>query len=138
MDVSCYKRCLNECVVSKHVLLTGLSGLSLNGFLYCVTVLHLASLESLKVCRAVGDGYICDSVSKSLEGLVAGNEVSLAAEAYEYCLVSGYACLYGTLRCLAVSSLGCYKLTFLADDAHCLVEVSLSFLKSLLAVHHTG
>ena len=138
MDILSYERSLYKSVVSKYVLLAGLAGLSLNGLLYGVAVSHLASLETFDVCRAVCDGHVSDSICEILEVRVARHEVSLTSEANDDTLASLHACLYGTLGGLTVSSLSRYQLTLLADDADCLVEVSLSFLKGLLAVHHTG
>ena len=83
MNVLSYERSLHYSVGYKHVLLAGLSGLSLNCLLYGVSVSHLASLEALDVCRELSDGYICDGLCEVLEVSVAAYEVSLASKTYD-------------------------------------------------------
>ena len=138
VDVLLHERSLHEGVVSEDVLLAGLAGLLLDCLGDGQAVSHLAGLEGLEVGRAVGDGDVGDSLCEGLEGLVAGDEVGLAAKAHEDTLVAVDAGLDGAFGGLAVSALGGDELTLLADDVHSLVEVAFGLDESLLAIHHAG
>ena len=138
MDILSYERSLESCIVCKHVLLTGLSGLGGDFLLHGVAVGALASLESLCVCRERCDGSVSDLSGKSLEIRGCGDKVGLAAKADDDSLVAFCADKYGAFGSLAVSPLGSDELTLLTDDAYSLLEVAFSLDESLLAIHHTG
>ena len=128
---------LDECVVCKHVLLAGLSGLGLHCLLDGVAVGHAAGLQGLDVGGALCDGDICNGVGQVLEVSVARHEIGLAAEAHEESLSACDAALHRTLGSLAVRALRRNELAFLTNDADGLVEVAAGFLEGLLAVHHS-
>ena len=86
MDVFRNCRSLNESVVCENVLLACLACLSLNLFLYSVTVSHLAGFQALDICRGVCDSSVSDSLGKSLEALCASDKVGFATKGDEYCL----------------------------------------------------
>ena len=138
MNILSYERSLHESISYENMLLASLSCLSLNGLLYSITICHLASLKGLKIRRALCDSHISDSLSKILEVSIAAYKVSLTAKTYDYALAVNDTSLNRTLGGLTVRSLSRNQFALLPDDVHSLVEISLSFLKSLLAVHHTG
>ena len=138
MDILLHERSLHQGIVCEDVLLSGLAGLLLDCLGDGQAVSHLASLESLEIGGAVGDGDIGDRLCKGLEGFVAGDEVGLATEADKDTLATCDAGLDGAFGGLAVSALCGHELALLADDVHSLVEVAFGLHEGLLAIHHAG
>ena len=132
------ERSLESGIVSQNVLLTGLSGLSGDLLLDGVPVGAGASLQSLSVSREIGDSGISDLSGESLEIRSGGDKVSLAAKADDDGLVTISADKDSTLGSLTVSPLGSHKFTFLADDLDSLLEIAVSLIKGVLAIHHSS
>ena len=138
MHIGSHVRGLELAVESQGVLLTALAGLLGDGVFDRLAISHLRSLEGFEVGRASRDGGIGDGVGQGLELGVLGDEVGLAAEAYEDTLSVGDAGLDGSFGGLAVGTFGGHELAFLTDDFLGAGEVTFSFDKGLLAIHHAG
>ena len=76
-------------------------------------------------------------VNECLVLFAASNEVGFTVYFYEYCVLSVAVCLYDTLRCNLTCTLCAGSHTFFSEDFDCLFHISVSFGKSLFAVHHT-
>ena len=138
VDIGSHIGSFEFAVESERVFLTALAGLLGNGVFHRFAIGHPGSLEGFEVGRASGDGGIGDGVGQGLEFSVLGDEVGLAAKAYENTFAVCHAGLHGTFGGLTVRTFGGHEFAFLTDNLLGTVEVAFSLYEGFLAVHHTG